>query len=152
MKIIEHKSKQHNEGDEQWGIVFGLKSPKLIKENSNSNRIKTKKIAIKGSPTDFFMKIQDKYEHACLLESMKGPKKLAQFSFIGFSPKCIIKTKNKITTVENFNTHETIKIETNTPSPVKRCCSNTVSQDLGYRWISQPHAEAWGYQTKLLRS
>jgi len=61
------------------------------------------------------MKIQDQYEHACLLESMKGPKKLAQFSFIGFDPKCIIKTKNNKTTVENFDTDETIKIKTNTP-------------------------------------
>jgi len=52
-------------------------------ERVSGSSLKIKKISVDSSPTDFFLKIHEKYDNAFLLESMTGPKKLARFSFIG---------------------------------------------------------------------
>jgi anthranilate synthase component 1 len=49
-----------------------------------------------GNPLDFFSKLTEEYDYLYLLESVEGPKKLAQFSFIGFNPKKLIRVKNSI--------------------------------------------------------
>ncbi|MGB9659677.1 MAG: anthranilate synthase component I [Nitrososphaerales archaeon] len=46
-------------------------------------------------PIQIFKKIHKKFETAYILESVIGPKKLAQYSFIGFEPKIILKAKGK---------------------------------------------------------
>ena len=51
------------------------------------------------NPLEVFSKLDDNYNYIYLLESVEGPQKLAQFSFIGFSPKKVIAVKNGITTI-----------------------------------------------------
>ncbi|MCP8317623.1 MAG: anthranilate synthase component I [archaeon] len=46
-------------------------------------------------PIQVFKKIHKKFETAYILESVTGPKKLAQYSFIGFEPKMILKAVGK---------------------------------------------------------
>jgi anthranilate synthase component 1 len=46
---------------------------------------------------------------------MEGPKKLAQFSFIGFSPKITVQVKNGIATTQNESTGEETKEKTTDP-------------------------------------
>ncbi|MEM1547576.1 MAG: anthranilate synthase component I [Thermoproteota archaeon] len=46
------------------------------------------------SPLDVFSKLVDEYDYVYLLESVTGPQKLAEFSFIGFDPSMVIKVKN----------------------------------------------------------
>lgn len=64
------------------------------------------------------MKIHEKYQYAYLLESMEGPKKLAQFSFIGFTPKQVITSKNGQTTIQNMESDEKTKIKSSDPLKV----------------------------------
>ncbi|MEM3068631.1 MAG: anthranilate synthase component I [Nitrososphaerales archaeon] len=46
-------------------------------------------------PIQIFKKIHKKFETTYILESVTGPKKLAQYSFIGFEPRLILKAKGK---------------------------------------------------------
>ncbi|MCL1970765.1 MAG: anthranilate synthase component I [Candidatus Bathyarchaeota archaeon] len=50
-----------------------------------------------------------------MLESITGPKKLAQYSFIGFSPTITLQTKNNQTLVINEKTGEKTQQKTNDP-------------------------------------
>jgi anthranilate synthase component 1 len=74
-----------------------------------------KRLPTACSPTELFLKIQEKYEYAYLLESMTGPKKLAQFSFIGFMPKMVITAKGSEVTIQDMETYEKNRIKTSDP-------------------------------------
>ncbi|MGQ9468491.1 MAG: anthranilate synthase component I [Nitrososphaerales archaeon] len=52
-------------------------------------------------PIQVFKKIHKKFEIAYILESVTGPKKLAQYSFIGFEPKIILKASGKDLEIKN---------------------------------------------------
>lgn len=47
------------------------------------------------TPISLFYKLFDEREHIFLLESMEGPEKWARFSFIGFEPHLIFKSKGE---------------------------------------------------------
>ncbi|MCL2135050.1 MAG: anthranilate synthase component I [Candidatus Bathyarchaeota archaeon] len=64
-----------------------------------------------------FSKLQTHYKNTYFLESIDGPKKLAQYSFIGFSPTTTIQTKNQQTTITNQKTGE--KNQQTTTDPLK---------------------------------
>ncbi|MEM3586302.1 MAG: anthranilate synthase component I [Candidatus Jordarchaeaceae archaeon] len=67
------------------------------------------------SPTELFLKIQEKYEYAYLLESMTGPRKLAQFSFIGFEPKIVITAKDGEATIQDTESCKETRVKTKDP-------------------------------------
>jgi len=46
------------------------------------------------SPLNVFSKLVDEYDYVYLLESVTGPQKLAEFSFIGFDPRIVIRVKD----------------------------------------------------------
>lgn len=54
---------------------------------------KIKEIAYE-SPINIFSKLVDEYDYVYLLESVTGPQKLAEFSFIGFDPRVVVKVKD----------------------------------------------------------
>ncbi|TRO48723.1 anthranilate synthase component I [Candidatus Bathyarchaeota archaeon] len=84
-------------------MVFGTqKSTKTRRVN----KLKFKKIPFEETPLAIFSKLHRKYKKAYILESMEGPKKLAEFSFIGFDPKVSIKIKNGNVTILNEETKE----------------------------------------------
>jgi anthranilate synthase component 1 len=68
-----------------------------------------KKIRLQNSPLEVFSKLNKHHPTAYLLESIEGPKKLAQFSFLGFDPKLTIQIKNGIVTTRNPQTGEETK-------------------------------------------
>ena len=70
--------------------------------------LKIKKITFTQSPLEIFTKLQKQYQTTYLLESIEGPKKLAQYSFIGFDPKITIQTKKQKAKIKNERTNETI--------------------------------------------
>ncbi len=80
-------------------------------------------------PLDVFSKIGANYSYAYLLESVEGPRRLAEFSFIGFDPKKIVTVKNGKTETLEGN-HKSIN-ETNDPlSAIKdEVCGNPVSDN-----------------------
>ncbi|MGD0405382.1 MAG: anthranilate synthase component I [Candidatus Bathyarchaeia archaeon] len=62
-----------------------------------------------------FSKLQKQHQTTYLLESIEGPKKLAQYSFIGFDPKITIQTKNNKAQIKNERNGEIIKEVTSDP-------------------------------------
>ena len=80
----------------KWGIAFGT--------NSNQTQIKPLnyvKFNYTNQPIEIFSKLHQKYKTAYLLESIEGPQKLAQYSFLGFDPKINITAKNGTVTITN---------------------------------------------------
>ena len=63
-----------------------------------------KKINLHDSPLEVFSKLYKKFDILYLLESIEGPKKLAQFSFIGFEPTVTLQIKNGEAILQNEKT------------------------------------------------
>ncbi|MDR0460566.1 MAG: anthranilate synthase component I [Nitrososphaerota archaeon] len=82
-----------------------------------THTINYKKIPYTQQPFEIFSKLQNHYKNAYFLESIEGPKKLAQYSFIGFSPTITIQTKNNQTTIINEKTGK--KTQQNTTDPLQ---------------------------------
>src|SRR3972149_8894108 len=79
-------------------------------KHSKKNNPIFMKINTGKTPSQIFSLIQNQFETAYLLESAVGPKKLAEFSFIGFGPKKTIVFKDKIITITNNETAEVIRL------------------------------------------
>jgi anthranilate synthase component 1 len=94
----------------KWGIAFGSETT-----TAPASSLKIKQIKLQTQPLEIFSKLQKKYKTTYLLESIKGPQKLAKYSFIGFDPKITIQTKNEITKIENQKTGEITTQKTKDP-------------------------------------
>ncbi len=94
----------------KWGIAFGTQTTA-----KPDNPLKINKITFTKQPLEIFSKLQKQYETTYLLESIEGPEKLAQYSFIGFDPKTTIQAKNKKVQIKNTKTGETTTQTTNDP-------------------------------------
>ena len=94
----------------KWGIVFGEASTKKI-----TNRLNYVKFNYTNQPLEIFSKLHQKYKTTYLLESIEGPKKLAQYSFLGFDPKTTIEIKNGTTTITDNKTNQTTIKKTDDP-------------------------------------
>jgi anthranilate synthase component 1 len=73
-----------------WGIVFGRDRPS--KHNTFST-LKFKRLSNTLSAVDLFIHLSKQHAYSYLLESMEGPEKLAQYSFIGFDPRLVIRVR-----------------------------------------------------------
>jgi anthranilate synthase component 1 len=80
-----------------------------------TSQLKIKKFPIACTPVEFFKKIHGRYEYAFLLESMKGPKKLAQFSFIGCNPRLTIIAEDENVIIQETESNEKIRIKASDP-------------------------------------
>jgi anthranilate synthase component 1 len=68
--------------------------------------LKIRKISFEKPPLEIFSKLYNNYENAYILESIEGPKKLSQYSFIGFDPSLTITIKNGEAVIRNKKTGE----------------------------------------------
>ena len=91
---------------------------KLGAKESAGAQLSVKRLPVDCSPTELFLKIQEQHEYAYLLESMTGPKKLAQFSFIGFMPRLVLTAKDGNVTLQKIESNENIRIDTEDPIDV----------------------------------
>ena len=71
-----------------------------------TRQLKFKKLSFKKAPLEIFSKLYNHYENAYILESIEGPKKLSQYSFIGFNPALTITIKNGEAVTRNERTDE----------------------------------------------
>ncbi len=71
-----------------------------------TRQLKFKKLSFKKAPLEIFSKLYNHYENAYILESIEGPKKLSQYSFIGFNPALTITIKNGEAVTHNERTGE----------------------------------------------
>lgn len=69
-------------------------------------QLKFKKISFEKAPLEIFSKLYNHYDNAYILESIEGPKKLSQYSFIGFSPALTITINNGESFTNNERTGE----------------------------------------------
>ncbi|HEX9262535.1 MAG TPA: anthranilate synthase component I [Candidatus Bathyarchaeia archaeon] len=92
---------QNLRSPKKWGIVFGQQTAPTATSCSGKITLKFKKIPFEVPPLQIFSRLHEKYENAYLLESIEGPRKLAQYSFIGFAPSLKIITKNGTTSIRD---------------------------------------------------
>ncbi len=82
-----------------------------------------------GNPLEFFSKLVDDYRYLYLLESVEGPRKLAEFSFIGFDPKKLITFKNDKTEIIEGKDRKVMRTGNPLESIKKALSTNRVSPD-----------------------
>ncbi|MDA4136597.1 MAG: anthranilate synthase component I [Thaumarchaeota archaeon] len=58
------------------------------------SKLRTEKLEVSDTPQKLFLKVQEEYGDAFLLESAKGATRLAEYSFIGFEPAMVVRVKN----------------------------------------------------------
>ena len=117
----------------KWGIAFGTQKTTTTKTN---NPINFKKITLQKSPLEIFSQLQTHYTTAYLLESIEGPQKLAQYSFIGFNPALTIQTKNQQATIRNEKTGETNTQKTSDPlNIIEKIVKANESQNKQFRFV-----------------
>jgi anthranilate synthase component 1 len=93
--------------------MFG--SGELVTSNKKTFKPKLKKLPFKLSPLEIFSKFHKNYDNAYLLESVEGPKKLARYSFIGFSPSLNLTVKDGQIAIRDERTGEKVKEKTEDP-------------------------------------
>ncbi len=81
----------------------------------SANTLNFESIPYTQQPLEVFSKLYKHFKTIYLLESIEGPKKLAQYSFIGFSPTLTIQVKNQKATIQNEKTKEIISERTSDP-------------------------------------
>ncbi len=99
----------------KWGIVFGTQT---IAATKPVNPLNIKQIAPTKQPLEIFSKLQNHYQNTYLLESIEGPQKLAQYSFLGFDPKTTIQITNGKAKIINQRNWEASTEETSNPLDV----------------------------------
>jgi anthranilate synthase component 1 len=110
-------------------VTFG--SPVTIQ----TSKLKADRLQVSDTPQQLFLKVQEEYEDAFLLESAKGATRLAEYSFIGFEPAMVVRVKNG--ELELFNraegSHERIK--TSDPLQNIRALMGPTTERGPYRFI-----------------
>ncbi len=85
--------------------MFGSK----LEAKAKLGKLVFRKFPFKGSPFEAFSKFHAHFEHVYLLESVEGPRKLTQYSFIGFDPQLVISIKHGEAEVHDRKTDEVTK-------------------------------------------
>ena len=80
-----------------------------------TSKLEFKKLHTSKTPTEIFSILQNKYDYVYLLESVVGPQKLAEYSFLGFEPQQTVILKNKQLTMKNTESGGTTSIVTDDP-------------------------------------
>src|SRR3990170_1568560 len=95
-----------------WGIAFGSNQSHA---QLAAHELKYRKFPFTQSPLEIFSKLHNHYETAYILESIEGPRKLAQYSFIGFAPRLTVEIKNGDAEIRNEKTGEVNSEKTSDP-------------------------------------
>jgi len=98
--------------------MFGIQKPNMPKPSTLTRQLKIKKLSFEKAPLEIFSKLYKHYENAYILESIEGPKKLSQYSFIGFNPELTITIKNGEAVTHNERTGEEEREKVNEPLAV----------------------------------
>jgi anthranilate synthase component 1 len=88
MKSVE---RHHSAVELKWGVVFGQSAQLATYPN---HRLKLQRFPYSINPLDTLRSLSEASDYCYLLESSDGPRRLAQFSFIGFSPSTIVRLKD----------------------------------------------------------
>ena len=83
-----------------------------------TRQLRIRKLSFEKPPLEIFSKLYNNYENVYILESIEGPKKLSQYSFIGFDPTLTITMKNGEAITRNERTGEEERKKVNEPLAV----------------------------------
>ncbi|MGD0331049.1 MAG: anthranilate synthase component I [Nitrososphaeria archaeon] len=100
---------------ERLDIVKGNEPAGAHTSFETIHRLKLRKLTFGLSPIEVFSKFYKQCDSVYILESIEGPRKLAQYSFIGFNPILTIKIKNREVVVQNEKTGEKTKEKATDP-------------------------------------
>ncbi len=98
----------------------------------NTNKLRLRRFPFEQSPLEVFSKFYKHCESAYILESVEGPRKLSQYSFIGFKPSLTIKVKNGEVVTRVERTGEENREKASDPL-------HTIERIIKGRWL--PHRE-----------
>ena len=87
-------------------------------QDEQSLQVNLVKLPFSNTPIEIFTKLYKRCRYAYLLESIEGPEKLAQYSFIGFNPRLIIRVKDHEAVVEDMRSGEKIVEKVSDPLEV----------------------------------
>lgn len=76
--------------------------------------VKFQRLSIDETPFEFFRKLHAKYEHAFILESLTGPREMAEISVVGFDPTFTVTASANELTVRSRDGNED-RYEVNEP-------------------------------------
>jgi len=110
-------------------VTFG--SPFTIQ----TSKLKSDRLQVKDTPQALFLKVQEEYEDAFLLESAKGATRLAEYSFIGFEPAMLVRVKNGELEVFDRAAGSHERIKTSDPLQNIRALMGRKSDRGPYRFI-----------------
>ncbi|MEM2547052.1 MAG: anthranilate synthase component I, partial [Candidatus Bathyarchaeia archaeon] len=83
-----------------------------------------------------FTKIFEHYDHVYILESVEGPRKLAEYSFIGFDPCITLKVKDGRAELRDRIRGEKTAFEVEDPLPaIRRVVGKLATPTSGFRFI-----------------
>ena len=97
-------------------------------------RLKIQKFNYSSNPLQVFQALSAENDNCYLLESAEGPRKLAQYSFIGFSPTKVLEAKDH-TYSEYSKDSNPIKVETKDPFSYLRENLERTSSYRGFRFV-----------------
>ncbi len=86
--------------------MFGFQKSTTSTISNITHQLKIKKLSFEKPPLEIFSKLYTNYENTYILESIEGPKKLSQYSFIGFGPTLKITIKKGEAVIRNERTSE----------------------------------------------
>ncbi len=116
--------------------MFGSKALTKRKPAKENHKLSFKKISFTHAPLEIFSKLYKHSENAYLLESIEGPRKLAQYSFIGFNPTATIQIKNSHAVTRNELTGEETKEKTSDPLHIiSRFVENHAVHNKEFRFV-----------------
>lgn len=104
-------------------------------------RIRTKSMIIKKiktpkDPLDVYTSLSKNHEYAFLLESVSGPDKLSEYSFIGYDPLAIFSAENNLCTINDKIRGDIFEIETSAPLDIlEKILFYNVDSKYGFRFI-----------------
>jgi anthranilate synthase component 1 len=116
-----------------WGIAFGSKQTQAQLE---AHKLNYKKFPFTQSPLEVFSKLHKHYETAYILESIEGPRKLAQYSFIGFDPRLTLEMKDGEAEIRNEKTGEVDRKKTSDPMHIiEELVKDTALSNSEFRFV-----------------
>jgi anthranilate synthase component 1 len=118
---------------EKWGIAFGHAVEAITQTD---HRLKLQKFRYAENPLQTFFALSNQSDYCYLLESAEGPRKLAQYSFLGFSPSKIVESKNGRYTETSPIGNNSSTIETRDPFPaLRKVLAENFTTYHGFRFV-----------------
>ena len=97
--------------------------------------MKLQKFRYSTNPVQTYAALSNRSEYCYLLESAEGPRKLAQYSFIGFSPTKVIQLKNGKYNEESLD-DESKRTQTTDPfTSLRRIIADNYTKYHGFRFV-----------------